>query len=83
MAAASVVLTAAVPTAVIVFVSEPIFSLPPTAMPATLLSLTLVSPAAAGTASVVLVGAVPIAVIVRDSSRSPPSPVSTLIVPPR
>ena len=83
VAAASVVLTAAVPTSVIVFVSEPMFSLPPTAMPVTLLSLTLESPAAAGTASVVLAGAVPIAVIVRDSSRSPPSPVSMLIVPPR
>ena len=79
----SVVLTAAVPTSVIVLVSEPMFSLPPTAMPVTLLSLTLASPAAAGTASVVLAGAVPSAVMVRDSSRSPPSPVSMLIVPPR
>ena len=81
-AAASVVLTAAVPTEVIVLVSPPIVSLPPAAMPATLLTLTLVSPAAAGSASGVLVGAVPIDVIVRDSSRSPPSPVSMLIVPP-
>ena len=83
MAAASVVFAAAVPTWVIVLVSLPRFSLPPTAMPVTLLSLTFVSPAAAGTARVVLAGAVPIAVIVRDSRRSPPSPVSMLIVPPR
>ena len=43
-AAASVVLTAAVPTEVIVLVSSPIVSLPPAVMPATLLTLTLVSP---------------------------------------